>query len=180
MSNVGIVRRIDELGRIVIPKEIRKTLRIKEGDPLEIFAEKDALVFKKFSPVNAVMGYAQGVAQSLKELTEKTCYITDTDKVVATAGGKKDSVGTLVSKSFEKYMLGKKSVLISRADGGEVVSIYNGDECREENQIIVPIISNGDCFGAVVLCDKDKTFRFSSNHMQLVQLAAMTLSKQFE
>ena len=180
MSTVGIVRRIDELGRIVIPKEIRKTLRIKEGDPLEIFADKDALVFKKFSPVNSVATFAVSVCESLKDLTEKTCYITDTDKVVAVSGGKKDSVDAPISKSFEKVMTAKKSVVINRADGGEILSVFNGDDSHEENQIIVPIVSNGDCYGAVVLSDKDKNAKFTASDMKLAQLVAMTLAKQFE
>ena len=82
MQETGIVRRIDELGRVVIPKEMRKTLRIREGDPLEIYTEKDNLVFKKYSPIISITDYAKIVADGIEDLTQKTCIITDTDNVI--------------------------------------------------------------------------------------------------
>ena len=99
MQDTGIVRRIDELGRVVIPKELRKTLRIREGDPLEIYTNKDELVFRKYSPISAINGYAEAVADGISELTEKVCMITDTDVVVYVSGAKgKDVLGKNISE----------------------------------------------------------------------------------
>ena len=94
MKATGIVRRIDELGRVVIPKEIRKTLRIKEGDPLEIYTDRDELLFKKYSPIASFENYSEGFTKSLNAVSEKAAVICDTDTVVsATGNGCKDLIG---------------------------------------------------------------------------------------
>lgn len=98
MKETGIVRRIDELGRVVIPKEIRKTLRIKEGDPLEIFTDRDELMMKKYSPVQSMGEFAESFAESLAEVSECVIAVFDTDVVLYLAGGRmKDWVGRNLS-----------------------------------------------------------------------------------
>lgn len=82
MKATGIVRRIDELGRVVIPKEIRKTLRIAEGTPLEIYTEKDALVLRKYSPITSLEDDAKDFIGTLGEITERKCLLTDNEKIV--------------------------------------------------------------------------------------------------
>lgn len=180
MSNTGIVRRIDELGRVVIPKEIRKTLRIKEGDPLEISAEKNELLLKKFSPVNAVSQFSQSICESIKEITDKICYITDTDQILCVAGAKKEVVGKQISQNLEKIIHEKQSQVVSSGEGGIIVPLFRGEETSAENQIIIPIVNSGDVYGSVILCDREKSQRFSSCDVKLVQLVATILSKQFE
>lgn len=181
MRDTGIVRRIDELGRVVIPKEIRKTLRIKEGDPLEIYTDKDELFFRKYSPIASIGVYAEGVAESLSEITEKECFITDTDVVVCTAGARnKEALSKPVSADAERVMKDRKSVVYSRSDGSNVIPVYEGEEVKAENRVICPIVSGGDCYGAVILSDNDKSERFISSDVKLVQLVAMVLAKQFE
>ena len=181
MQETGIVRRIDELGRVVIPKEMRKTLRIKEGDPLEIYTDKDHLVFRKYSPISTINDYVQAVADGIEELSEKICLITDNDTVIYVSKGKlKDTVGKNVSERLLKILNERKSVVVSRLDGGTVIPITVDDDFGAENQIIVPIISGGDCFGSIVIFDKDKDSRFSSADVKFIQLGATFLSKQFD
>ena len=91
MKATGIVRRIDELGRVVIPKEIRRTLRIKEGDPLEIFTDRDELMLKKYSPIATLERFSEATARSLNDLSGKLAAICDTDEVLFAYGdGKRD------------------------------------------------------------------------------------------
>ncbi len=181
MQEQGIVRRIDELGRLVIPKELRKTLRIREGDPLEIYASKDELVLKKYSPISSLKEISSAVADGIENLTEKTCIITDCDTVIYVSSGKnKDILGKNISTEMEKILKERKSVVLSRADGGTIIPVISGEDMQSENQIIVPMITGGDCFGSVILYDKDKSSRFSSSDVKLVQLGSSFLSSQLE
>ena len=181
MQDRGIVRRIDELGRLVIPKELRKTLRIREGDPLEIYASKDELVLKKYSPMCGLDQSAQGVADGLNLVTEKTCFITDCDTIIYVSDLKyKEAMGKNISEQLVNVLQERKSVVLSRSDGGSIVPVTFGNDFDAENQIIVPMISGGDCFGSIVLFDKDKTSRFSSADVKLVQLGSSFLSSQVE
>ncbi len=181
MQETGIVRRIDELGRVVVPKEIRKTLRIREGDPLEIYLDKDRLVLKKYSPVNSVSSLAVAVANGIEEVLGKKCLITDTDNVLYISKGKqKELIGRSISKQMEEVLESRKSVNESNVDGGTVIPLYDNDDFQYENQIIVPIISAGDCFGSVVIFDNEKSQKFSTNDLKIVQLGATFLSKQFD
>ena len=181
MQGTGIVRRIDELGRVVIPKEIRKTLRIKEGDPLEIYTDKDNLVVKKYSPISSINDFVKIVADGIEEITEKVCLITDNDSVLYLSKGKmKDVIGKTITNNLEKVLKERKSIFSSRIDGGTIIPIIDGVDLELENQIIVPIISSGDCYGACILFDSDKSSRFKAEDIKLVQLGASFLSKQFE
>ena len=181
MNSAGIVRRIDELGRVVIPKEMRKTLRIKEGDPLEIYASHEELVFKKYSPIASVETFAKIVAEGISELTDKTCVITDTDKIVFVSSSKlKEMVGANVSKGVESILKNRKSVVNANSSGSRVLPLISNDDAGAENQIIVPIVANGDCLGSVILFDREKNQRFGEKDIQLAKLGATFLSKQLE
>ena len=181
MQDTGIVRRIDELGRVVIPKELRKTLRIREGDPLEIYTNKDELIFKKYSPISSINAYAEAVADGIEEVIEKTCIITDNDAVVYVSGKNKDAVGKVISTDLEKVMRERKSVILNKSDGGNMVSFIKGEETQAENQIIVPIVTeSGDCYGSVLVYDKDKGARFTPTDVRFAKLGASFLSKQFD
>lgn len=181
MQETGMVRRIDELGRVVIPKEMRKTLRIREGDPLEIYTDKEQLIFKKYSPISTINTYAEAIADGIEELTEKTCIVTDNDVIVYASRGKlKDTVGKHISTELENILKERKSLAVSRIDGGTIVSVIKDQDLECENQIIVPIISGGDCYGSLIVFDKDKSSRFSSNDVKFVRLGATFLSKQLD
>ena len=106
MKATGVVRRIDDLGRVVIPKEIRKTLRIKEGDPLEIFTDKEGeVILKKYSPIGELTEFATGYAETLAKTTGHIACITDKDTVIAVSGGaKKEFLEQDISDELEKLM----------------------------------------------------------------------------
>ena len=181
MRDTGVIRRIDELGRIVIPKEIRKTLRIREGDPLEIYTENGELIFKKYSPIANVKEIASGVCDSLYELTEKICFITDNDEVLYFSKNKnKEIIGSKNSSALDKIIKERKSVVLSNKDGGEIKPLLCGEEIKMQNEIIIPIISNGDAYGALVMYDDNENESINENNIKLCRLSANIISKYFE
>ena len=106
MKATGVVRRIDDLGRIVIPKEIRKTLRIREGDPLEIFTDKEGeIILKKYSPIGELTEFASQYAETLAKTTGHIACISDKDTIIAVSGApKKEYLEKSVSSELEKLM----------------------------------------------------------------------------
>ena len=181
MQDTGIVRRVDELGRVVIPKELRRTLRIREGDPLEIYTNKEELILKKYSPVTSLEEIAKGVCSQLGEITEKSVIITDMDTVVCVSDSKhKEYIGKTISEELLKVISGRRSVMGAKGDGGKIYSLFKGDEINAENQILVPITAMGDCYGSVIMFDEDKTNRFSSQDTKLVSLSAGVIAKNFQ
>ena len=181
MKATGIVRRIDELGRVVIPKEIRRTLRIKEGDPLEIFTERDELMLKKYSPIATLEGFSEATAKSLSQLSGKLAVICDTDGVLHASGeGKRELEGRVLSAEMDKVLKDRRSYLANLADGGEIVPLTIPAESGVTAQIIVPIVSGGDCIGAVAVLSKTEGEKMDSGLLSLVRLTADILSNHFE
>jgi AbrB family transcriptional regulator (stage V sporulation protein T) len=110
MKATGVVRRIDDLGRVVIPKEIRKTLRIKEGDPLEIFTDREGqVILKKYSPIGELSEFAAGYAETLSKTTGHIACITDKDSVIAVSGGSKKELERLIAGDLSVKKLSKKT-----------------------------------------------------------------------
>ncbi|MBQ8428195.1 MAG: AbrB/MazE/SpoVT family DNA-binding domain-containing protein [Clostridia bacterium] len=181
MKATGIVRRIDELGRVVIPKEIRRTLRIKEGDPLEIFTDRDELTLKKYSPIATLERFSEATARSLHALSGKLAVICDTDEILYAYGeGKKDFAGKRISDEMDKILKERRSYLANASEGGDVIAISIEKESGVFAQIIVPIIMGGDCLGAVVLLSKTEGEKMDANDLNLARLTADILSNQFE
>ena len=181
MLDTGIIRRIDELGRVVIPKEIRKKLKLREGDPLEIYTSKNDLILKKYSPMVSLGGYSQAVAEGLSELTGKHCVLTDNNFVVYSSSKEyRQAIGKEISNGMEMAMNERKSLVLSKGDGGVIIPIVSEFGQEIANQIIVPIIAEGDCYGAVILIDYDSRFKFSDQDLKFAKLGAMFLSKHFE
>lgn len=181
MKATGIVRRIDELGRVVIPKEIRQTLRLKSGSPLEIFTDRDELMLKKYSPVASIERFAEGTARSLNELSGLLSVVCDTDTVLFAAGvGKREFSGRKISPELEKIMRERKSYIANLSEGGDTVPICEGVTGGTSAQIIVPIVSGGDCLGAVVLLSGEQGAKLDSSACRLARLAANILANQFE
>ncbi len=178
MRDTGIVRRVDELGRVVIPKEIRKTLRIREGDPIEIFTDREQLIFKKYSPVSSILETAEIVAENLSKLTEKSVAVCDNDCILYVSGSKKDLVNKNISTELEGVLKERKSVMLSKTDGAVNIPLINDDKSISDNQIIVPIVNAGDCYGAVVLFENGSENPFTASDVKLVQLSAMMLSSE--
>lgn len=180
MRDTGIVRRIDELGRIVIPKEIRRTLRIKEGDPLEIFTDKSQLIFEKYSPVERLFDYSCAICEALAEMTEKECMVTDRDQIVYSARNKnKDLIGKRISSDLENILNDRKSIVNAKSDGGNIIKLCNEDNLNAENQIIVPILTNGEYLGGLILFDRDKNSKLSPIDVKLCLYSANVFSKHF-
>lgn len=181
MKATGIVRRMDELGRVVIPKEIRRTLRIREGDPLEIFTDRDELMLKKYSPIATIEKFSESAAKSLAELTNKLAVVCDTDGVLFAFGeGKREFAGKTLSSDMDKLMKERKSYVASKAEGGEILPVVAAGESDFSAQVIVPVVSGGDCLGLVVLLDKEEGAKTNSESVKLTRLTADILANQFE
>lgn len=177
MKATGIVRRIDDLGRVVIPKEIRRVLRIREGDPLEIFTERDGeVIFKKYSPIGELGEFASDYAETLSKTSGAAAVITDKDNVIAVSGvPKKELNDKRVSRALEKLMAEKASFIMQNADD-KIPVIDNSDKYKAG--IVYPIISEGDTIGSVVLINEEEFF--SEVHDKLAQSAAGFLGKHME
>lgn len=177
MKATGIVRRIDDLGRVVIPKEIRRTLRIREGDPLEIFVDREGeVILKKYSPIGELGEFAQEYADSLYESTGHIALISDRDAIVAVAGAaKKQWIDKPVIEILERAMDSRSSMLLTKDDMNN-----EEDQWGFETKVIAPIIAEGDPIGVVMLCTKDTNIKMSELEMKLVETAAGFLAKQME
>ncbi|MBO4988953.1 MAG: AbrB/MazE/SpoVT family DNA-binding domain-containing protein [Clostridia bacterium] len=181
MKATGIVRRIDELGRVVIPKEIRNTLRLKSGEPLEIFSDRDELILKKYSPIATLDKFSESTAKSLNDLSGNLAVICDTDEVLYASGdGKKEINRKNISEHMDKIMQERKSYIANLSEGGDIVPITTREDLTITAQIIVPIISGGDCLGAVALLSQEDGAKMDSEKIKLAQLTADILAGQFE
>ena len=183
MKATGVVRRIDDLGRVVIPKEIRRTLRIKEGDPLEIFTDREGqVILKKYSPIGELSEFATGYAETLAKTTGHIACITDKDSIIAVAGGsKKEYLEQDVSQELEKLM-DDKEVYTSKENSDMAMPITKNDNNQRKYnaQIVYPIISNGDTIGTVILMSKDSNAKMNEVEKKVAQSAATFLASQME
>ncbi len=181
MKATGIVRRIDDLGRVVIPKEIRRTLRIKEGTPLEIFTDREGeVILKKYSPIGELSIFAKEYAEALNQTTGYLACITDHDQVVAAAGSKsKDFMGKEISPELEELIVQREYRYTTSMDKNRIPLVT---EQREDTfaQAIQPIICAGDAIGAVVLMGKNEKDPMGESEQKLVQTAAGFLGRQME
>ena len=182
MKATGIVRRIDELGRVVIPKEIRRTLRIREGDPLEIYTDREGqVILKKYSPIGELNEFAQEYCESLNENTGHIAIITDRDHVIAIAGGsKKEYIEKRISPELERLIEGRNTYITDEGNN-PIKVIYEEDDVDEfKSQVISPIIMQGDPIGSVVLISKEEDSTISDLELKLAGVASGFLSKQME
>ena len=181
MKATGIVRRIDDLGRVVIPKEIRRTLRIREGDPLEIFTDRQGeIILKKYSPIGEISIYAQEYAESLATTLSCTVCITDHDQIVAAAGfGKKDLQDKHIGKEIEKVIAQREQV-VSYLGEKQFVAIIEELAETFSSQVISPILCAGDILGSVILLDRNEKKRVGEVELKLASCAANFLGKQME
>ncbi len=183
MKATGVVRRIDDLGRVVIPKEIRKTLRIKEGDPLEIFTDREGqVILKKYSPIGELSEFASGYAETLSKTTGHIACITDKDMVIAVSGGsKKEFLEQDISPELEQLMEDKE-VYTSKDNSDIAMPITkNGNNDRKNNaQVVYPIISNGDTIGTVILMSKEANKKMNEVEKKVAQSAASFLGSQMD
>lgn len=181
MKATGIVRRIDDLGRVVVPKEIRRTLRIREGDPLEIFTDREGeIILKKYSPIGELGQFAKQYADSLTQTTGHIVAITDKDQFIAVAGPmKKDMITKGISHDLEEAINERETIAASK-DDKNFIRIMNEDDAEFTFQVITPIISEGDAIGSVILLSKDAKTKFGELEIKLASTAAAFLGRQME
>ena len=174
MKATGIVRRIDDLGRVVIPKEIRRTMRIREGDPLEIFTTRDGeVIFKKYSLIGGLEEFAAQFCDTLSRSTDFSAAVTDRDAVIAIAGaGKKELLGKPVSPALEQVM-DQRGLYC-----GEGVAISDENE-QFRAAVAAPILCGGDVLGAVLFLSPDGK-PAGETECKLVQTVASFLGKHME
>ncbi|MDD4496181.1 MAG: stage V sporulation protein T [Eubacteriales bacterium] len=183
MKATGIVRRIDDLGRIVIPKEIRRTLRIREGDPLEIYTDKEGeVILKKYSPIGEMSEFAIQFAESLSRTSGHISCISDRDSIIAVSGAsKKDFMEKTLSQDLER-VIEEKTTLVVKSTDDKPIQILSDDgaDKRYTSQVVAPIVSEGDPIGAVILLSTDPNARMGEVEAKLAQSAAGFLGKQME
>ncbi len=181
MKATGIVRRIDDLGRVVIPKEIRRTLRLREGTPLEIFTDREGeIILKKYSPMVELAAFAVQYAEAMAQSTGLMVCMTDRDQVIAVSGGpKKDYLQKPVSRQLENIITERMNVLAVKEDKAFVPLIADEPE-GVTAEAVVPIICEGDAIGAVAILSREQKAKFGETEMKLVSTAAGFLGRQME
>lgn len=180
MKATGIVRRIDDLGRIVIPKEIRRTLRIRESDPLEIFTDREGeIILKKYSPIGEMATFAKQYAESLAQVSGHAALIADRDQFIAVAGGYKSLLGKSISKELEEKMNNREIMLATKDDRG-FIQVSEGEKEDISHEAISPIICEGDVIGAVVLLESNPKSRLGEVEQKLILSASGFLGRQME
>ena len=179
MKATGIVRRIDDLGRVVIPKEIRRTLRIREGDPLEIYTERDGeVIFKKYSPMGELQNFAAQICESIGKNTGHIAAVADRDTIIAVAGApKRELLEKRNSAELEQIMEQRKSYRYHAGDArlrpAESVERYHLG-------VAAPIISEGDLMGCVMLLMGENDAAPEESEQKLAQTVAGFLGRQME
>ena len=179
MKATGIVRRVDSLGRVVIPKEIRHTLRIKEGAPLEIYTDKDgAVTFRKYSPLGDLQDFAGHICESIRRNTGCIAAVCDRDTIIALAGApKRELQDRSNSRELDKLMEERKFYRYSAGDA----KIYPAQGAEKYHVgVAVPILSQGDLMGCVMLLLEEESNPFGEAEQKLAQTVAEFLGKQME
>lgn len=181
MKATGIVRRIDDLGRVVIPKEIRRTLRIREGDPLEIFTDRDGqIILKKYSPIGELGTFAKQYAEALAQTSGHTICIADKDQVIAVSGGsKKELYEKQISQELEQLINDRVTIIATKDERDYVPILESNSDKGYESEVVTPIISEGDAIGAVIILSKNNK-KMGEVESKLAQSAAGFLGKQME
>lgn len=179
MKATGIVRRIDDLGRVVIPKEIRRTLRIKEGAPLEIYTDVNGeVIFKKYSPMGELTSFAALYAEVLAKVSNMPVIISDCENIIAASGvSKREYMERRISPVVEELMETRRSYLSKPGESGEVHPVEQLGHCAS---VIYPIISSGDVIGSVIMLYNEEKTPPTDTELKLVQSAAVFLGKQME
>lgn len=179
MKATGIVRRIDDLGRVVIPKEIRRTLRIREGDPLEIYTDTEGgVIFKKYSPIGELSEFANTYCEVLARTSSFPTIVSDRDHIVSVAGiSKKEYLERRITSSLEELMESRKSFIL-RSD--EKNSFFPVEGINRAAVIAYPIIASGDVTGAIIMLANEENTLPSESDAKIAQTAAIFIGKQME
>jgi len=181
MKATGIVRRIDDLGRVVIPKEIRRTLRIREGDPLEIFTDREGgVILKKYSPIGELSDFSKEYAEALNQTLGHIVVIADKDGIISVSGAsKKEYADKRISNELEKIIEDRKTFSLG-VTSNQAIPLFNDEDTSQYSaEVIAPIIAEADAIGAVILASNDGA-TFNELQIKLAETAAAFLGKQME
>ena len=183
MRATGIVRRIDELGRVVIPKEIRRTLRIREGDPLEIFTDHDGeVVLKKYSPIGEIATIAKDYTDSLYRTLGHITLISDRDAVVSASGtNKRDYVEKAFSPEVDQIMQSRQLQMLNLSSGAKMLPVTGDDRADAYSaQIIAPILADGEIIGCLMLLSRDSGVQMNEVDQKVAETTANIVGRQME
>lgn len=181
MKATGIVRRIDDLGRVVIPKEIRRTLRIREGDPMEIFTDREGeIILKKYSPIGELGHCSQQYADAVYQAVKHPVLICDKDQFIAAAGlPKKEIVGVPIHPDLE-YAIHHRQTILAKEKEKEYISISSLSSLQFHSEALATIICQGDAVGAVILLSDKENTPIDESCLHLASAGALFLGKQLE
>jgi AbrB family transcriptional regulator, stage V sporulation protein T len=183
MKATGIVRRIDELGRIVVPKNIRRMLRIREKDPIEIFTDREGgVILKKYSSIKELADFVSLYGESLQHTIGNIIIICDRDNIISANGvNKTEYLDKKVSTDLENVMEDRKSLVFGETMS-KTIPLFIDEEFdnKYSAQIISPILSEGDVIGAVIITSIEQGKKFSEMELKLAETAALFLGKQLE
>lgn len=175
----GIVRRVDVLGRIVVPKEIRKILRINEGDPLEIYAIKNSVVLKRYSPLTDRDGVCEDISAALCRQTGKSVFICDKQTFISASGFISNEIlGLPISSQIENLIRENKTLICSYNEGQDPLPLTNEGNHGFTNQLVVPISGDEDVFGAIIVTDRIKENNINNKDIELTMLASEVLARR--
>lgn len=179
MKATGIVRRIDDLGRIVIPKEIRRTMRIREGDPLEIFTSRDGeVIFKKYSLLGGLDDFAAQLCETMSRSTGAICAVTDRDTVIAVSGGsKRELLGKRITAALERLMESRR--IYQFTGEGTPLTVVEGCD-HLFTAVAAPILAEGDLLGLVLFVAPEETIHTDDAEFKLAQTVAAFLGRHME
>lgn len=180
MKATGIIRKIDELGRIVIPKEIRKKMKIREGDPLEIYVSEYAeVILKKYAPMREIESLAKELVNAVSDISSFPCLVADKQKIIAVSGAsKKDYLGKELNTNISS-ILENRVVWSTKSEA--VIKILEEDvRSKYISEVIVPIIADGDILGCVIMFSLESRKIISETEIKLAQILATVLAKNVE
>ena len=171
MKATGIVRRIDDLGRVVIPKEIRRTMRIREGDPLEIYTSRDGeVIFKKYSLLGGLEDFAAQLCETMSRSTGSICAVTDRDTVIAiSGGGKRELLGKRITPALEQLMESRRLYQLTADSATQFIT-----------SVAAPILAEGDLLGGVLFISADASQLSGDAEVKLAQTVAAFLGRHME
>jgi len=179
MKATGIVRRIDDLGRVVIPKEIRRTMRIREGDPLEIYTSREGeVIFKKYSLLGGVEDFAGQLCETMSRSTGSICAVTDRDSVIAIAGGsKRELLGKRITPELEQIMENRR-IYQYTGEGNPIPVSDSNDKLMVS--VAAPILAEGDLLGLVLFISPAPIQPTGETEYKLAQTIAAFLGRHME
>ena len=179
MSDFKSARRLDELGRVVIPKEIRRACRIRGGDLLQISIIEEKVCLEKYSPIKDLGTFAKDFVDALSKATSKHVLITDTKEVIAVNKLKKEYLNKSITDEFTNVIENGKSLLLNKADGGDTVKVFDGSP-ETFAELIVPVTTDGAVIGGVVVFSEDKGEKIERPDIVATTFGARFLEKQFD